>query len=85
MFIIKILKQPFIVKKTTYLNSQQRNYIIDQCLDWYEDWHATDPVLYPEKRETLKKEMDFLNNSDLIKHVNEYYCGDEDIFQILNY
>ena len=71
------------MKKTTYLTSDQRAELIEQCLDWYEDWQATDPITYPDTRETLKNEMQILNNSDLIKHINDYYIGGND--SIFNY
>ena len=69
------------MKKTTYLTSDQRAELIEQCLDWFDDWKATDPHLYSETREERKQMMDVLNNSDLIKHMEKYYC--QDIFTYL--
>jgi len=69
------------MKKTTYLTSDQRAELIEQCLDWFDDWKATDPYLYSETREERKQMMDVLNNSDLIKHMEKYYC--QDIFTYL--
>ena len=39
------------MKKTTYLTSDQRAELIEQCLDWFEDWKDSDPICYPETRE----------------------------------
>ena len=72
------------MKKTTYLTQEQRSELIEHCLGWYEDWQATDPILYNETIEQKRQEMIILNNSDLIKHVNNVYCGGEDIFKIIN-
>ena len=69
------------MKKTTFLTTDQRANLIEQCLDWFEDWKNSDPTCYPETREERKQMMVVLNNSDLIKHMEKYYC--EDIFDYI--
>ena len=64
------------MKKTTILNKSQRETIIDKCLEWFEDWKADDPNSYPESVEDRRQMMVVLNNSDLIKHVIEFYSPD---------
>ena len=70
-----------VIKKKTYLTSDQRAELIEQCLDWFEDWKDSDPTCYPETREERKEMMVVLNNSDLIKHMKKFYC--EDIFDYI--
>ena len=69
------------MKKTTFLTTDQRAELIEQCLDWFEDWKNSDPTCYPETREERKQMMILLHNSDLIKHMEKYYC--EDIFDYI--
>ena len=64
------------MKKTTYLTQEQRSELIEHCLGWYEDWQATDPILYNETIEERKNKMIPLNNSQLIKHLQEWYAPD---------
>ena len=70
-----------VMKKTTFLTTDQRAELIEQCLDWFEDWKDSDPTCYPETREERKQMMVVLNNSDLIKHMEKFYC--EDIFDYI--
>ena len=69
------------MKKKNFLTTDQRAELIEQCLDWFEDWKNSDPTCYPETREERKQMMVVLNNSDLIKHMEKYYC--EDIFDYI--
>ena len=64
------------MKKTTYLTQEQRSELIEHCLGWYEDWQATDPILYNETIEERKNKMIPLNYSQLIKHLQEWYAPD---------
>ena len=64
------------MKKTTYLSSEQRKTITDQCKFWFEEWKSDDPVAYPETWQVRLEMMAHLNNSDFIKHVIEYYSPD---------
>ena len=43
------------MKKTTFLTTDQRAELIEQCLDWFEDWKNSDPTCYPETREERKQ------------------------------
>ena len=46
----------------TFLTTDQRAELIEQCLDWFEDWKDSDPTCYPETREEKKQMMVVLNN-----------------------
>jgi len=61
------------MKKTTILTTEQRDTIIDKCLEWFEDWKLNEPIVYPETVEDRRQMMVVLNNSDLMKHVYEMY------------
>ena len=64
------------MKKTTILNKLQRETIIDRCLEWFEDWKLNEPTVYTESVKDRRKIMEALNNSDLMKHVYEFYAPD---------
>ena len=64
------------MKKTTILNKSQRETIIDKCLEWFEDWKLNEPTVYTESVTDRRQTMETLNNSDLIKHVYEFYAPD---------
>jgi len=64
------------MKKTTILNKSQRETIIDKCLEWFEDWKLNEPTVYTESVTERRQIMEALNNSDLIKHVYEFYAPD---------
>jgi len=64
------------MKKTTILTTEQRDTIIDKCLEWFEDWKFNEPTVYPETVEDRRQMMVVLNNSDLLKHVYEFYAPD---------
>ena len=64
------------MKKTTILNKSQRETIIDKCLEWFEDWKLNEPSVYTESVTDRRQIMEALNNSDLMKHVYEFYAPD---------
>ena len=64
------------MKKTTILNKSQRETIIDKCLEWFEDWKLNEPTVYTESVTDRRQIMEALNNSDLMKHVYEFYAHD---------
>lgn len=64
------------MKKTTILNKLQRETIIDKCLEWFEDWKLNEPTVYTESVKDRRQIMEALNNSDLMKHVYEFYAPD---------
>jgi len=64
------------MKKTTILNKSQRETIIDKCLEWFEDWKLNEPTVYTESVTDRRQIMEALNNSDLMKHVYEFYAPD---------
>ena len=66
------------MKKTNIaFTKKQREEIIDMVLGWFEDWKNDDPTAYPETVEERKALMLPLNNSELIKHIQEFYgCPD---------
>jgi len=66
-------RKVFQMKKTTILTTEQRDTIIDKCLEWFEDWKLNEPTVYPETVEDRRQMMVVLNNSDLMKHVYEMY------------
>ncbi len=78
MYIKNVLNKPrgFQMKKTTYLTSEQRQTIIEQCEFWFEEWKSNDPLAYPEAWEVRLNMMEHLNNSDFIKHVIDFYSPD---------
>ena len=65
------------MKKTNIaFTKEQREEIIDLVLGWFEDWKNDDPTAYPETVEERKALMLPLNNSELIKHLQEWYAED---------
>ena len=64
------------MKKTTILNKSQRETIIDKCIEWFEDWKLNEPTVYTESVSDRRQIMEALNNSDLMKHVYEFYALD---------
>jgi len=71
------------MKKNIAFTSEQRKEIIDMVLGWFEDWKNDDPTAYPETVEERKLLMLPLNNSELIKHIQELYA--KDIWDFINY
>ena len=79
------------VNKFTYLyqmkniafTSEQREQIIDMALGWYADWKHDEPTVYTETVEERRQLMLPLNNSQLIKHLQEFYAPD--IWDFINY
>ena len=71
------------MKKNIAFTSEQREEIIDMVLGWFEDWKNDDPTAYPETVEERKQLMLPLNNSKLIKHIQELYA--KDIWDYINY
>jgi len=71
------------MKKNIAFTSEQREEIIDMVLGWFEDWKNDDPTAYPETVEERKHLMLPLNNSELIKHIQELYA--KDIWDYINY
>ena len=66
------------MKKTNIaFTKEQREEIIDMVLGWFEDWKLNEPTVYTETVEERKALMLPLNNSELIKHIQEFYgCPD---------
>jgi len=65
------------MKKTNaFLTREQRENIIDMVLVWYADWKHDEPTVYTETIEERKNKMIALNNSDLLKHLQEWYAPD---------
>ena len=61
------------MKKNIAVTSEQRKEIIDMVLGWFEDWKNDDPTAYSETVEERRQLMLPLNNSQLIKHIEEFY------------
>ena len=61
------------MKKNIAFTSKQREQIIDMVLGWFEDWKLNEPEVYPETVEERRQLMLPLNNSQLIKHIEEFY------------
>ena len=68
--------------KNIAFTKEQREEIIDLALGWYEDWKLNEPEVYPETVEERKNKMIALNNSELIKHLQEWYA--KDIWDYIN-
>ena len=66
------------MKKTNIaFTKAQREEIIDMVLGWFEDWKLNEPTVYTETVEERRQLMLALNNSELIKHIQEFYgCPD---------
>ena len=45
-------------------------------LGWYADWKHDEPTVYTETIEERKNKMLPLNNSELIKHLQEWFAPD---------
>ena len=70
------------MKKNIAFTSEQREEIIDMVLGWFEDWKLNEPEVYPETVEQRRQLMLPLNNSELIKHIQEHYA--KDIWNYIN-
>ncbi len=71
------------MKKNIAFTSEQREEIIDMVLGWFEDWKLNEPTVYTETVEERRQLMLPLNNSELIKHIQELYA--KDIWDYINY
>ena len=60
-------------KQNIAFTKEKREAIIDMVLGWFEDWKLNEPTVYTETVEERKQLMLPLNNSELIKHIEEYY------------
>ena len=72
-----------IMKKNIAFTKEQREEIIDMVLGWFEDWKLNEPTVYTETVEERRQAMLPLNNSQLIKHIQEFY-GCIDIWDYIN-
>ena len=70
------------MKKNIAFTSEKREEIIDMVLGWFEDWKLNEPEVYPETVEQKRQLMLPLNNSELIKHIQEHYA--KDIWNYIN-
>tara|TARA_Y100000289_G_scaffold60242_1_gene67032 strand:- start:677 stop:892 length:216 start_codon:yes stop_codon:yes gene_type:complete len=65
------------MKKTSIaFTKEKREEIIDMVLGWFEDWKLNEPTVYTETVEERRQAMLPLNNSQLIKHIQEFYAND---------
>jgi len=65
------------MKKTSIaFTKEKREEIIDMVLGWFEDWKLNEPTVYTETVEERRQAMLPLNNSQLIKHIQEFYGND---------
>ena len=69
-------------KQNIAFTKEKREAIIDMALGWFEDWKLNEPTVYKETVEERRNKMLLLNNSDLIKHLKEWYA--EDIWDYIN-
>ena len=60
-------------KQNIAFTKEKREAIMDMVLGWYEDWKLNEPTVYTETVEDRKALMLPLNNSELIKHIEEFY------------
>ena len=60
-------------KQNIAFTKEKREAIIDMVLGLFEDWKLNEPTVYTETVEERKQLMLPLNNSELIKHIEEYY------------
>ena len=60
-------------KQNIAFTKEKREAIMDMVLGWFEDWKLNEPTVYTETVEERKQLMLPLNNSELIKHIEEYY------------
>jgi len=59
--------------KNIAFTTEKREEIIDMVLGWFEDWKLNEPTVYTETVEERRQAMLPLNNSQLIKHIEEFY------------
>ena len=69
-------------KQNIAFTKEKREAIIDMALGWFEDWKLNEPTVYTESVEERRNKMLLLNNSELIKHLKEWYA--EDIWDYIN-
>lgn len=69
-------------KQNIAFTQEKREAIIDMALGWFEDWKLNEPTVYTESVEERRNKMLLLNNSELIKHLKEWYA--EDIWDHIN-
>ena len=69
-------------KQNIAFTKEKREAIIDMALGWFEDWKLNEPTVYTETVEERRNKMLLLNNSELIKHLKEWYA--EDIWDYIN-
>ena len=60
-------------KQNIAFTKEKREAIMDMVLGWFEDWKLNEPTVYTETVEERRQLMLPLNNSELIKHIEEYY------------
>ena len=60
-------------KQNIAFTKEKREAIMEMALGWFEDWKLNEPTVYTETVEGRKALMLPLNNSELIKHIEEYY------------
>ena len=60
-------------KQNIAFTKEKREAIMDMVLGWYEDWKLNEPTVYTETVDEKKGLMLPLNNSELIKHIEEFY------------
>ena len=60
-------------KQNIAFTKEKREAIMDMVLGWYEDWKLNEPTVYTETVDERKALMLPLNNSELIKHIEEFY------------
>ena len=66
--------------------TEQREQIIDLVLGWFEDWKLNEPTVYTETVEERKQLMLPLNNSELFKHIVEFYgLSENELWEHINY
>ena len=60
-------------KQNIAFTKEKREAIMNMVLGWFEDWKLNEPTVYTETVEERRQLMLPLNNSELIKHIEEYY------------
>ena len=60
-------------KQNIAFTKEKKEAIMDMVLGWYEDWKLNEPTVYTETVDERKALMLPLNNSELIKHIEEFY------------
>ena len=72
--------------KNIAFTTEQREQIIDMVLGWFEDWKLNEPTVYTETVEERRALMLPLNNSELFKHIVEFYgVSRDDLWWHINY